>query len=143
MHFSHRRHTHLSTWKDINASNINIFIAHLLVMSSVKTALHNYWSTTSLSRTPFFGQFLSRNHFLDILWNLHVCDTSNNPPPRLPNHNPLAKVHSFIQICQDNFKFRYTPNENLAVDESCVPFKGWVKFLQYNKVSTLLYCYMP
>ena len=54
---SHRRHALLGSWKDMNASNIKIFIAHLLVMSSVKKpALHSYWSTTGLSRTPFFGQ---------------------------------------------------------------------------------------
>ena len=138
-HHSHKRHARLSTWKDMNASDIKILIAHLLVMCSVKKpALHNYWSTTSLSRTPFFGQYFSRNHFQDILWNLHVCDTSDNPAPSQPNHDPLAKVHPFIVMCQDKFKLQYTPNENLAVDESCVPFKGLVKFLQYNKVSIIL-----
>ena len=117
-------------------TDIKIFIAHLPIMSSVtKPALHNYWSTTSLSRTPFFGQYLRRNHFQDILSNLHVCDSSENPTPRFPNHDPLAKVHLFIQMCLDNFKLIYTPDKNIAVDESCVPFKGCVKFLQYNKVS--------
>ena len=59
-HYSHRRHARLGSWKDMNASDIKIFIAHLLVMSSVKKpALHSYWSTTALSRTPFFGQYLS------------------------------------------------------------------------------------
>ena len=92
-HHSHRQHAHLRTWRDINASDIKIFIAHLLVMSSVhKTALHNYWSTTTLFRTPFFGQYIGRNKFQDILWNLHVCDTTNNPTPGSPNHDPLAKV---------------------------------------------------
>ena len=71
-HQSHRRHARMSTWKDMNAADINIFIAHLLVMCLVKKpVLHNYWSTTSLFRTPFFGQYFSRNHFQDILWNLH------------------------------------------------------------------------
>ena len=54
-HYSHKRHARLGSWKDMNASDIKIFIAHLLVMSSVKKpALHIYWSTTALSRTPFF-----------------------------------------------------------------------------------------
>ena len=34
-HYSYKRHAHLSTWKDLNSSDIKIFIAHLLVMSSV------------------------------------------------------------------------------------------------------------
>ena len=25
--------------------------------------------------TPFFGQYIGRNKFQDILWNLHVCNT--------------------------------------------------------------------
>ena len=73
-HYSHKRHTGLGTWKDINEADIKIYIAHLLIMSSVKKpALHNYWTTNSLSRTPFFGMYLSRNKFKDILWNLHVA----------------------------------------------------------------------
>ena len=117
----------------MNAADIKLFIAHLLVMFSMKKpALHSYWSATSPSRTPFFRQYLSRNKFQDILWNLHVCDTSSNPP-RLPNHDPLAKVRPFIQMCQDNFLLRYTPNEYISLDESCVPFKGRVWFLQYSK----------
>ena len=67
-HHSHRQHARLRTWRDINASNIKIFIGHLLVMSSIhKTALHNYWSTTTLSCTSFFGQYIGRNKFQDIL----------------------------------------------------------------------------
>ena len=80
-HYSHKRHARLGTWRDVNESDIKIFIAHILIMSSVrKPALHNYWSTKTLSRTPFFRMYLSRNKFQDILWNLHVSDTSNNPP---------------------------------------------------------------
>ena len=72
-HYSHKRHARLGTWRDANESYIKIFIAHILIMSSVrKPALHNYWSTKTLSRTSFFGMYLSRNKFQDILWNLHV-----------------------------------------------------------------------
>ena len=110
-HYSHKRHTRL------------IFIAHILIMSSVrKLALHNYWSTNTLSRTPFFGTYLSRNKFQDILWNLHVADMNNNPSPGMPNHNPLAKVHPLVTMCQHNFRLRYMPSEYLVVDESTLAF---------------------
>ena len=92
-YYRHKRHTRLGMWRDVNESEIKIFITHILIMSSVrKPALHNYWSTQTLSRTPFFGMYLSRNKFQDILWNHHVADTTNNPPPGMPNHDPLAKV---------------------------------------------------
>ena len=123
-HYSHRQHAWLSSWKDVNGADIRIFIAHLLVMSSVKKpALHNYWSVNSLSRTPFFGQYISRNKFQDILWNLQVCDTASNPLPRIDSHDPLAKVRPFLNMCQENFKLRYRPGAYLSIDESCVPFK--------------------
>ena len=42
-HYSHKRHARLGTWRDVNESDIKIFIAHILIMSSVrKPALHNY-----------------------------------------------------------------------------------------------------
>ena len=127
-HHSHRQHAHLGTWKDINASDIKIFIAHLLVMSSVhKTALHNYWSTTTLSRQPFFGQYIGRNKFQDILWNLHICDTTNNPTPGSPNHDPLAKVRPLFEMCQCNFRLCYTPGSTISLDESTMAFKGRVR----------------
>ena len=34
-HYSYRQHARLGTWKDLNTLDINIFIAHLLVMSSL------------------------------------------------------------------------------------------------------------
>ena len=78
-HYSHKRHARLGMWRDVNESDIKIFIAHILIISSVrKPALHNYWSTKTLSRTPFFRMYLSRNKFQDILWNLHVADATNN-----------------------------------------------------------------
>ena len=127
-HYTHCKHARLGTWKDINASDIKIFIAHLLVMSSVhKTAVHNYWSTQTLSRTPFFGQYIGRNKFQDILWNLHVCDTTNNPPPGSPNHDPLAKVRPLLEMCQMNFRLRYTPGSTISLDESTMAFKGRVR----------------
>ena len=123
-HHSHRRHARLGTWRDLNDADIKIFIAHLLVMSSVKKpALHNYWSREKLSRTPFFGTYISRNKFQDILWNLHVADTTHNPPPGFQNHDPLAKVRPLVTMCQQNFRLRYTPSEFLAVDESTLGFK--------------------
>ena len=79
-------------------------------MSSIKkSALHNYWSTNSLTRTPFFGTYLSRNKFQDILWKFQVANAKNNPPEGSPNHDPLAKCHPLLEMYQMNFCLRYTP----------------------------------
>ena len=76
-YYTNRQHAQLGTWKDLNESDIKIFIAHLLIISSIKKSmLHNYWSTNSLTRTPFFGTYLSRNKFQDF------CGIFKLPIPR-------------------------------------------------------------
>ena len=94
-----------------------------------KSALHNYWSTNSLIRTPFFGIYLSRNKFQDILWNFQVADGKNNPPPASPNHDPLAKVRPLLEMCQMNFCLWYT---FLWMNSLTMAFKGHVRFFQFN-----------
>ena len=132
-HYSHRQHARLGTWKNLNESDIKIFIAHLLIMSSIKkSALYSYWSTNSLTRTPFFRTYLSRNKFQDILWNFQVANSKSNPPPGAPNHDPLAKIHPLLEMCQTNFRLHYTPAKYISLDESTMAFKGHVKFLQFN-----------
>ena len=127
-HYSHRQHARLGQWKDLHPSDMKIFTAHLLIMSSVhKPALHNYWSTKTLSRTPFFGQYIGRNKFQEILWNLHVADSTENPHPGSPNHDPLAKVRPLLEMCQTNFRLRYTPGQHISLDESTMAFKGRVR----------------
>ena len=43
-----------------------------------KSDLEKSWSTNPTTRLPFFGKFMSRNKFQSILWNLHICDDSQN-----------------------------------------------------------------
>ena len=127
-HYSHRQYARLGQWKDLHPSDMKIFTAHLLIMSSVhKPALHNYWSTKTLSHTPFFGQYIGRNKFQEILWNLHVGNSTENPPPGSPNHDPLAKVRPLLEMCQTNFRLRYTPGQHISLDKSTMAFKGRVR----------------
>ena len=59
-----KAHSQLRRWSDLNASDIKIFVAHLIVMGQVKKPdMAKYFSTNSLTRTPFFGKILSRNTF--------------------------------------------------------------------------------
>ena len=61
-HHSQCQHARLGTWRDVNSSDIKIFIAHLLVMNPVhKTTLHYYWTIKTLSCTPFLGQNIGNN----------------------------------------------------------------------------------
>ena len=79
---SNRRYKRLYKWKDVNALDIKLFMAHVIVMSLVqKSAVH--WSRATLSHTLSFGKYSSCNKFQTILWHLHFNDISGNPPPPL------------------------------------------------------------
>ena len=52
---TNKKHNHLHSWKDINAANIKLFMAHVIVMSLVqKFAVHGYWSRKTLSHAIFW-----------------------------------------------------------------------------------------
>ena len=119
-----KAHSQLRKGTSLNASDINIFVAHLTVMGLVKKPnMAKYWSTNFLTRTPFFGKILSRNTFQNILMNLHISDNNTDYPHDNPNHDPLHKVKPFIQICERTFQLVYRPGCGLSYDEACCLFK--------------------
>ena len=97
-----------------------------------KTKMAKYWSTNSLTRTPFFGKILSRNTFQNILVNLYISDNNTDYPHDNPNHDPLHKVRPFIQMCERTFQLVYRPGCDFSFEEACCPFKGRVQFCVYN-----------
>ena len=98
-------------------------MAHLIVMGLVKKPNKvKYWSTNSLTRTPF----------QNILVNLHISDNNTDYPHDNQNHDPLLKVMSFFQMCERTFQVVYRPGCDLSYDEVCCPFKGRVQFHIYD-----------
>ena len=76
---------------------------------------------------------MSRNHFQNILWNLHVSDPDEtNPQKREANHDPLFLVRPMVDIMQRNFHTKYRPGKEFSLDESTCPFKDRVHFKCYN-----------
>lgn len=129
----YKRFQRLNSWKDVTEAELKVFVGHLLLMGILrKSEIEKYWKTSGVGVTPFFGKFLSRNRFTSILSNLHICDDRQNPPFGSPGHDPLAKIRSFASMCEENFKFTYTPKRDLSLDESCCPWKGRLRFKVYN-----------
>ena len=112
---------------------MKVFVAHLIVMGIVKkNSLEEYWSRDSILNAPFLGHYMSRNHFQNILWNLHVSDPDEtNPKKGEANHDPLFLVRPMVDMMQRNFHTKYRPGKELSLDESTCPFKGRVHFKSY------------
>ena len=142
MLFSHtgsplKAHSWLRRWSNLNASDIMIFVAHLIAMGLVKKPnMAKYWSTNSLTRTPFFGKILSGNTFQNILMNLHISDNNTDYPHDNPNHDPLHKVRTFIQMFERTSHLVYRPGCDLSYDDVCSSFKGKEQF-HFNNANKL------
>ena len=124
----------LNNWEDTSPGEMKVFVAHLIVMGILKkNSLEQYWSRDSILNMPFFGHYMSRNCFQNILWNLHISDPDEtNPQKREENHDPLFLVRPMVDMMQRNFHTKYRPGKELSLDESMCPFKGRVHFKCYN-----------
>ena len=113
---------------------MKVFVVHLIVMGILKkNALEQYWSRDSILNMPFFGHYMSRNCFQNILWNLHVSDPDEtNPLKGEADYDPLFLVRPMVDMMQRNFHTKYRPGKELSLDESTCPFKGRVHFKCYN-----------
>ena len=124
----------LNKWEDASLDEMKVFVAHLVVMGILKkNSLEQYWSRDNIFNMPFFGHYMSRNHFQNILWNLHISNPDEtNPPKGEADHDPLFLVRPMVDMMQRNFHTKYRPGKELSLDESMCPFKGRVHFKCYN-----------
>ena len=47
-------------------------------------------------------------------------------------HDALAKVRSFVDMLNRNFRRAYKPDRDISVDEGCLPWRGRLRFKQFN-----------
>ena len=101
---------------------MKVFVAYLIVMGILKeNSLEEYWSRDSILNMPFFIHYMPRNHFQNILWNLHVSDPDEtNLQKGEANHDPLILVRPMVDMMQRNFHTKYRPGKELCLDESNV-----------------------
>ena len=90
----------LNNWEDTSPDEKKVFVAHLIVMGILKkNSLEQYWSRDNILNTQFFGHYMPRNHFQNILWNLHISDPDEtNPQKGEANHDPLFLVRPMVDI---------------------------------------------
>jgi len=117
---------------DITLPDMKTFIALALEMGQVlKDTLHDYWSRLRQTRTPFFGETVTRDRFLHILHFLHFADNSQRPDQR-EEYDRLWKLRTIFDTLDDNYAKFYKPSEDVAVDEVIVKYRGRVIFRQYT-----------
>ncbi|XP_053323867.1 piggyBac transposable element-derived protein 4-like [Spea bombifrons] len=120
------------TWYPTDPHEIKKFWALTLMMGIVKKpTMRLYWSTDPIISTPAFSQIMPRNRYFELLKCLHFSDNSQCPPREHPQFDRLYKLRPIINYFSSKFPEIYTPDQNVAIDESLVLFKGRLNFKQY------------
>jgi len=109
---------------DITLPDMMTFIALALQMGHVfKDTLHDYWYRLRQTRTPFFGETMTRDKFLHILRFLHFADNSQRPD-QSEEYDQLWKLRTIFDTLDNNYAKFCNPSENLAVDEVIVKYRA-------------------
>ena len=121
--------TESSVWYPVTESEMKAWISLYLNMGLVtKPNLSSYWSTDPVLSSPFFPSVMSRTRFLQILRYLHFADNTLAPPRDSADYNKLYKIQPLVIA---RFQEVYTPERQLAIDETLIKFKGKVHFRQF------------
>lgn len=96
-----------------------------------KPEITMYWSTRPSVETPFFSKHMCRNRLYQIMMMFHLNDNHNNLPSHDPLHVKKFKIKPLIDHLASHFQEVCVPEENIAVDESMIPWRERVGFRQF------------
>lgn len=118
----------IRNWKDTNIQEMKIFLGLQIWIGLVQMPkLVCYWSNNVLYSNEV-KSVMSRNRFELILSNWHFSDNEN-----ADISNRLYKIKPLVDYISQKFQDCVTPSCNVCVDETLVPFRGRLAFLQYIK----------
>jgi hypothetical protein len=108
------------------------FLAVILNMGLIrKPMIKACWTTTSSQATLCFNKMFSRNRFESIYSFFHLVNNASLSKVNEPGYDPCAKFEPIMSHVNNVFRFHYTPNEFLSVDESLVGTKNHIQLMQY------------
>ena len=115
-------------WFPIDCDELKIYIALCIIAAEVKKpAIQMYWSKRAVIATPIFRETMPYKRFLQISRFLHFA---NNEVAN--RSDKLSKIKPVINYFNQQFQKIYTMQEDIAIDESLVKFKGRLSYKQYN-----------
>lgn len=129
------RSSRLRAWQPTNIDEMNKFIGLLLWMGlHPLPRISDYWSTKVIYKNNVAPKVMSRNRFQLILrfWHFNNNDT-------LQQDGRLGKIAPLVSHLNNMFKLMKSPDEEMVIDESMVPFRGRLVFKQYIPMKTHKY----
>ena len=129
-------------WYDVTVNEMKAFIGILLTMGILKLPrLELYWTMKyPWIRTPGISNVMSKTRFEQLFRFLHLNDNSLQKPVSHPQHCRLFKVKKMLDMIQPLFYFEYRMQQQCNIDESMIPFKGRLRFKQYEGQTNKVGC---
>ncbi|XP_069819668.1 piggyBac transposable element-derived protein 4-like [Dendropsophus ebraccatus] len=125
--------TYATSWRPTSVAEIKKFLGLTLLMGVVKKpSIRSYWSVRATHSTPVFAAIMSRTRYETLMRFMHFNDKAQCPPRNDPNFDRLYKLRPLLSLLQQTFLTVYTPDKQLAVDESLMNFKGRLSFRQFT-----------
>ncbi|CAH1971399.1 unnamed protein product [Acanthoscelides obtectus] len=123
-----RTSSRFSRWHDTNEDEMELFIGVIMLMGVINfPTIESYWKKDPIYYHEIFHKIpISYNRFTLLLKCWHFQDNT------LPSTSRLDKINPILSIIQNNIKTVYCPGDTVVVDETMVPFRGRLKFRQYN-----------
>ena len=119
-------------WYPTTPDEIKAYIGGQIVMGILPVPnLDMYWYKDKLFHASQLEEKFSRNRYEAIQRNLHVADTTQNPPRGQPGHDKLAHVRPVLEIVKHNSFQEYKPHMEVSIDEAMIGFSGRLGFKQY------------
>lgn len=92
-----------------------------------------YWSSLPGMRMDLIANNMTVNRFSEIKRFLHFENNESKPNSNDPSSDKYWKLRPILSMLHDSFHAAATPEENVAIDEMMVPFKGRSSQKQYLK----------
>ena len=121
------------SWKETSENEIQTYIAIEIGMSvCAKPTIASYWSTNWLNHTPNYHMVMPRDRYEMIRSMLHFANNEELIPQGEDGYDPLFKVRKVLDEVDQNNERVYSPDRDLAIDESIRLFKGRSILKTYN-----------
>ncbi len=115
-----------------NLPELKKFLSLILIMESIHyPTIEDYWSTSWPFASSTFSSIMKRDRFSLLLKFLHLNDNNHFIPKGQPGHDPLHKIHPFLNKILENFQSSFQLGREVSLDESMIGFKGRLGFVQY------------
>ena len=118
---------------EVKVRELKAFIGLNLLMGVLKLpAIEDYWSKKhQLIELHGFSETMYLKQFQLLLRYFHTSNNALEPPRDSPDADPLFKVRHTVNELNELFRRYYQPHENVAVDESMVPYQGHHEAVQF------------